>query len=99
MRILVRAALWPVRMALTILEWAVLFITHFVGIVGYMMAGGCFLIGVAGWLMGLAPAEETVRTLGIGIGFFAVPLLCDGLSCSVQKIYRWVRNIVGKLKF
>ena len=32
MRILVRVVLWPVRMALTVLKWALLFVTHFVGI-------------------------------------------------------------------
>ena len=70
MRILVRVALWPVRMALTLLEWMVLFVTHFVGIGCYLMSGFCFLVAVTGWLMGLAPVEETVRTLGVGLGSF-----------------------------
>ena len=74
MRILGRVALWPVRVALTLLEWVVLFVTHFVGIGCYLMAGGCFLIAVVGCLMGLAPFEEIVRTLGIGFGFFVVAL-------------------------
>lgn len=73
MNLLIRVALWPVRMTLTGLEWAVLFVTHFVGIGCYLMAAFCFL--VAGWLMGLAPIEETVRMLGIGVGFFLVPLV------------------------
>ena len=89
MRILIRVVLWPVRMALTVLEWALLFVTHFVGIGCYLMAGGCFLIAVAGWLMGLATVEETVRTMGIGFGFFVVPLVGEQIF---QTVYI-VRNL------
>ena len=95
MRILFRVTMWPVRMALTILEWIVLFVAHFVGIGCYLLSGGCVVIAVAGWLMGLAPAGETVRILGIGFGFFAVPMLCNGMVCFVLELHRWVRNIVG----
>ena len=56
MRILIRVVLWPVRMALSLLEWVVLF----VGIGCYLMAGFCFLVAVAGWLMGLATVEDTL---------------------------------------
>ena len=88
MRILVRVALWPVRMALTVLKWMVLFVTHFVGIGCYLMAGFCFIVAVAGWLMGLATVEETVRTMGIGFGFFADPLVGSWMVCSISKIGR-----------
>ena len=89
MRILIRVALWPVRMALTVLEWAVLFMTHFVGIGCYLMSGFCFLVAVAGWMMGLTPLEETLRTMGIGFGFFVVPLVGEQIF---QTVYI-VRNL------
>lgn len=86
MRILIRVALWPVRVTLTLLEWAVLFVTHFVGIGCYLMAGGCFLLAVAGRLMGLESAEETVRTLGTGFTFFVIPLVGERMVCAISKI-------------
>lgn len=86
MRILIRVVLWPVRMALTLLEWMVLFVTHFVGIGCYLMAWFCFLVAVAGWLMGLAPVEETVRTLGIGFGLFVVTMLDELIASGLGKI-------------
>lgn len=86
MRILVRVALWPVRMALTLLEWMVLFVAHFVGLGCYMMAGGCVLIAVVGCLMGLAPFEEIVRTLGIGFGFFVVALVGERVVTMMDAI-------------
>lgn len=88
MRILVRLALWPVRIALTVLEWAVLFVTHFVGIGCYLMAGFCFLVAVTGWLMGLAPVEETLRTMGIGFGFFAVPHIVERIIGNMCQVFR-----------
>ena len=88
MRILVSVALWPVRIALTLLEWMVLFVTHFVGIGCYLMAGFCFIVAVAGWMMGVAPPEETVRTLGIGFVFFVVPLVGERMVCVTSKIGR-----------
>lgn len=86
MRILIRATLWPVSMALTILKWAVLFVTHFVGIGCYLMAGGCFVLAVVGWLMGLVSGTETVQTLGIGFAFFVIPLVGDQVVCAIRKI-------------
>ena len=86
MRILVRVALWPVRMALTLLEWMVLFVAHFVGLGCYMMAGGCVLIAVVGCLMGLAPFEVIVRTLGIGFGFFVVALVGERVVTMMDAI-------------
>lgn len=86
MRILIRAALWPVKVALMLLEWAMLFLTHFVGIGCYLMADLCFLLAVAGWLMGLATVEETMRTLGIGFGFFAVPLMGERITSGLEKM-------------
>lgn len=86
MQILIRVALWPVRVVLTVLEWTVLFVTHFVGIGCYLMAGFCFILAVAGWLMGLATIEETIRTLGIGFGFFVVPLMGEQFVNALGKI-------------
>lgn len=88
MRILIRVALWPVMAALTLVEWAVLFVIHFVGIGCYLMAGGCFVLAVAGWLTGLTPVEEIVRTLGIGFAFFVVPLAGEQVVCTIRKISR-----------
>ena len=88
MRILIRVALWPVRMALTLLEWVALFVTYFVGIGCHLMAGGCFLVAVVEWLMGLATIEETVRMLGIGFGFFVIPLAGEWMVCAISKVGR-----------
>lgn len=88
MRILARVALWPVRVVLTVLEWAVLFATHFAGIGCYLMAGGCFMVAVTGWLMGLATVEETVRTLGIGFVFFAVPVIGTKFTMIISSARR-----------
>lgn len=86
MRILLRVVLWPVRMALMLLEWMILFVTHFVGIGCYLMSGGCFLIALAGYLMRLATAEEAVRALGIGFGFFAALLIGEQSASVLRKI-------------
>ena len=45
MRILIRVALWLVRSVLTLLEWMILFVTHFVGIGCYLLSGGLLLRG------------------------------------------------------
>ena len=86
MRILVRLALWPVRMALTLLEWIILFVTHFMGIGCYLLSGGCCVLAVAGWLTGLSPVKEVVQTLVIGFIFFIVPLVDCQVVCAIRKI-------------
>lgn len=48
MKILIRVALWPVHIALSLLEWTVLFLTHFVGIGCYLLSGGYFVLAVTG---------------------------------------------------
>ena len=94
MRILIRAALWPVRVALTVLEWAILFVTHFVGIGCYLMATGCFVLAVTGWLTGRVSGAEAVHTLGIGFVFFVVPLLGERIVNVIEKInctFNWMQ--------
>lgn len=93
MRILIRVALWPVRIALTILEWMVLFVTHFVGIGCYLMAGGCVVIAAAGWLMGLATVEQMAQTLGIGFAFFVVSMVVTQMVSSVSMMRQFVSDI------
>lgn len=90
MRILIRVALWPVRLVLMFLEWVV---THFVGIGCYLMAGGCFMIGVAGWLMGLATIEQMAQTLGIGFAFFVVSMVVTQMVSSVSMMRQFVSDI------
>lgn len=92
MRILIRAALWPVKVALMLLEWAVLFVTHFVGIGCYLLSRGCFVLAVAGWLTGLVSGAETVHTLGIGFVFFATPLIGEKIVCTFSNIRRLARD-------
>ncbi len=86
MKTLIRVALWPVWIALTLLEWAVLFVTHFVGIGFYLMTGGCFILAIAGWLMGLTPIAETAQTLGIAFALFIVPLVGEQMVCTISKL-------------
>jgi len=42
--------------------------------------------------MGLAPVEETVRTLGIGFAFFAIPLIGGKIVCAVSNMRRLAGN-------
>ena len=49
-------------------------------------AGFCFLIAMTGWMMGIAPVEETVRTLGIGFGLFVVTMLDELIASGLGKI-------------
>lgn len=86
MRILIRLALWPVRMALSLLEWMILFVTHFVGIGCYLLSGGYFVLAVTGRLTGLVSGAETLQTLGIGFAFFVIPLAGDQVVYTIHKI-------------
>ena len=86
MKILVRLALWPVRMALSLLEWMILFVTHFVGIGCYLLSGGYFVLAVTGWLTGLVSGAETLQTLVIGFAFFVIPLVGDQVVYTIHKI-------------
>lgn len=88
MKILIRVALWPVHIALTLLEWTVLFLTHFVGIGCYLLSGGYFVLAVTGWLTGLVSGAETLQTLGIGFAFFVIPLVGDQVVYTIHKISR-----------
>lgn len=79
-----------VRVALSLLEWAVLFVPHFVGIGCYLMVGGCAVIAAAGERMGLVTVEETVRTLEIGFGFFGFPLVGEQAVAMIDTIMEWI---------
>ena len=56
------------------------------GIGFYLMAGGCFVLAIAGWLMGLMPIAETVRTLGIAFTLFVVPQAGKQMVRAIRKL-------------
>lgn len=81
-------------LALTLLFWAMAFVTGFSAIVFNLLACLCFFIAVASLLFGIATGSEALRTLLIGFGVFLVPVMAQWLLGKVALLKDCVNDFI-----
>lgn len=70
-------------LALTLLFWAGVFVTGFSALLFDLVAGLCFFVAVTGYLFGVTPEPESLRTLIIGFCVFLVPHIAQWLLAQI----------------
>jgi hypothetical protein len=83
LKLLLKAVLLPVILALTILEWVGVFLTSFGSVILFILSGIVFLIAIAGLVIAHEPWPEVLKYLGLSCGIFLVNVIADWL---VEKI-------------
>jgi hypothetical protein len=83
LKLLLKAVLLPVILALTIMEWVGVFLTSFGSVILFILSGIVFLIAIAGLVIAHEPWPEVLKYLGLSCGIFLVNVIADWL---VEKI-------------
>lgn len=83
LKLLLKAVLLPVILALTIMEWVGVFLTSFGSVILFILSGIVFLIAIAGLVIAHEPWSEALKYLGLSCGIFLVSVFADWL---VEKI-------------
>jgi hypothetical protein len=83
LKLLLKAVLLPVILALTVMEWVGVFLSSFGSVILFILSGIVFLIAIAGLVIAHEPWPEVLKYLGLSCGIFLVNVIADWL---VEKI-------------
>ena len=84
----------PLMLAVTLIQWVVIFFTSFSAIIFNLLAGLMFLLSVIGWLMGICTGAETIRMLAVGFVVFIIPHIAEWLIVRIAVINCNLRNFL-----
>lgn len=87
---LIRALRWillvPVRLALTIVQLIVLFITWISEIVFHLLAGFLAIMAIVGYGLGAINGSEAMQMFGVGLVLFALPIIAAWVAVRIEII-------------
>ena len=86
LRLILKMLALPLIAAVTLLQWAGIFLTQFSSVIFNLLAGLMFLLSVVGWLMGIITGTETMRMLAVGFVVFIIPHIAEWLIVRIAFI-------------
>ena len=84
----------PLIAAVTLIQWVGIFLTQFSTVIFNMLAGLMFLIGVAGWMFGIAIGVETLQMLTVAFMVFIIPHIAEWLIIRIAAINYGLREFI-----
>lgn len=94
LKLLLKAVLLPVILALTILEWVGVFLTSFGSVILFILSGIVFLIAIAGLVIAHEPWPEVLKYLGLSCGIFLVSAFADWIVKEIAGLIDILRKLV-----
>lgn len=83
LRLILKILALPLIAAVTLLQWAGIFLTQFSSVIFNLLAGLMFVLSVIGWLMGISTGAETMRMLAVGFVIFIIPHIAEWLIVRI----------------
>ena len=94
LRLILKILAMPLIAAVTLIQWAGIFLTQFSSVIFNLLAGLMFLLSVIGWLMGICTGAETIRMLAVGFVVFIIPHIAEWLILRIAGINCHLRNFL-----
>ena len=94
LRLILKMLALPLIAAVTLLQWAGIFLTQFSSVIFNLLAGLMFLLSVVGWLMGICTGAETIRMLAVGFVVFIIPHIAEWLIIRIATINYGLRDFI-----
>ena len=94
LRLMLKILVLPLIVAVTLIQWAGIFLTQFSSVIFNLLAGLMFLLSVVGWLMGICTGAETMRMLAVGFVVFIIPHIAEWLIVRIAVINCNLRNFL-----
>lgn len=85
---------FPVMLVVTVIQYAVLFLTGFSSIVFNLFAGLILLVTVLALIFGIATWPETIRTALIGFVVFMIPVIGGWITAGVVMIREGLSDFI-----
>jgi ABC-type multidrug transport system fused ATPase/permease subunit len=84
----------PLIVAVTLIQWVVIFFTQFSTVIFNLLAGLMFLITIAGWMFGISAGAETLQLLAVAFVVFIIPHIAEWLIIRIAVINYGLRDFI-----
>lgn len=78
--------IFPVILAVTVIQWLVAFLVSFSSIIFNLLAGLFFLAAVGSYILGLTPGMEALKMIIVGFMIVMIPIIGQGITSVVVVI-------------
>ncbi len=93
-KILLKIAVLPLILVVTLVQWAGVFLISFSSIIFYLFAGLCFMVSVLSYLMKISTGAEAIRMLIVGFVVFLIPHIGEWIVIRIGAINYGLRNFM-----
>lgn len=83
LKVIAKILLFPVVVALTVIQWAGIFLNSISGVILGILAFIFALTGIASLAFGLASGPEALKMIATGFAIFMIPVIGEGFVAIV----------------
>ena len=94
LRLILKMLALPLIAAVTLLQWAGIFLTQFSSVIFNLLAGLVFLITVIGFVFGVTAGAEAVKMLTVSFAVFIIPHIAEWLIVRVATLNYGLREFI-----
>lgn len=94
LKLLLKLILFPVMLAVTLIQWVGIFLMGFSSVIFYILSGVIFLTAVLSWAFQVAPSMEVLRMLAIAFAVFIVPHIGEWIVERIATLNAALRGFI-----
>lgn len=94
LKLLLKLILFPVMLAVTLIQWVGIFLMGFSSVIFYILSGVIFLTAVLSWAFQVAPSMEVLRILAIAFAVFIVPHIGEWIVERIATLNAALRGFI-----
>lgn len=94
LKLIAKILLLPAVVAVTLIQWFMVFLIGFSSIVSNLLAGLFLLVAVLSYLMGLSAGAEVVKMIVAGFVVFMIPIAGEAFMTAVTALNIGIRNFI-----
>lgn len=94
LKLLLKLTLVPVMLAVTLIQWAGIFLMGFSSVIFYILSGVIFLTAILSWAFQAAPVMEVLRMLIIAFAVFIVPNIGEWIVGRIGALNAALRGFI-----
>lgn len=94
LKLIGRILIFPVILAVTVIQWLFTFLVGFSSVVFNLLAGLFFLAAVGSYILGLTPGLEALKMIAAGFVIFMIPVIGQWITAVVVMIREGLSDFI-----
>ena len=94
LKVIAKILLFPVVVALTVIQWAGIFLNSISGVILGILAFIFALTGIASLAFGLASGPEALKMIAAGFVMFMIPVAGEWILAMIEALHTGLRDFI-----